>query len=164
MRSLIIRKATEQDFPEICRIYAGARDFMRDSGNPEQWGDGYPALDVIENDIRSGLSYVCVCDDGIAGVFYYSVELEPTYSAIDGQWLSDAPYGVVHRIATARGFKGAGAFCLDWCFDKCLNLRIDTHRDNVPMKNLLNKLGFTNCGIIWLEDGSERLAYQKVEV
>jgi len=159
---LTIRKTTVQDFPEIDRIYADARDFMRETGNPNQWKDRHPALDVIESDIKAGKSYVCVHDEEIVGVFYYSIETEPAYLIIDGQWLDDAPYGVVHRIATARSFRGAGAFCLNWCFDQCLNLRIDTHRDNAPMKNLLNKLGFTYCGIIELEDGDERLAYQKV--
>ena len=159
---MIIRKTTLQDFPQICRIFADARDFMRETGNPNQWGDVHPPLEVLNRDIQAGLSYACIHDDEIVGVFYYNIEVEPTYREINGQWLSNEPYGVVHRIATARTFKGAGAFCLEWCLGQCRNLRIDTHRDNTPMRNLLNKLGFTYCGIIWLEDGDERLAYQKV--
>ena len=158
---MIIRKTTERDFPAICQIYADARDFMRESGNPDQWRDEDPALEVIDRDIKAGLSYVCVQNDEIVGVFYFNIEPEPTYRKIDGQWLNNEPYGVVHRIATSRSFRGAGTFCLEWCFDQCLNLRIDTHRDNTPMRNLLNKLGFSYCGIVWMEGGDERLAFQK---
>ena len=158
---MIIRKTTEQDLPKIYQLYADARDFMRETGNPNQWKDSFPAQDLIDQDAKSGKSYVCICDDKIAAVFYFSIEIEPTYAKIDGQWLSDEPYGVVHRIAASRNFKGAGTFCLDWCLNQCLTLRIDTHRDNIPMKTLLNKLGFTYCGIIWMEDFDERLAFQK---
>ena len=158
---MIIRKATHQDFQQICRIYAGARDFMRVSGNPDQWGTVHPPPEIIRHDIDIELSHICIHFDEIVGVFYYNIEVEPTYSRIAGQWLNSEPYGVVHRIATTRVIKGTGAFCLDWCYDQCFNLRIDTHHDNTPMKNLLNKLGFTYCGIIWLEDGDERLAFHK---
>jgi hypothetical protein len=135
---------------------------MRDSGNPDQWGDVHPPRGLIELDIQAGLSYVCVYDEEIAAVFYFNVEIEPTYGRIDGQWLSDGPYGVVHRIARSRNSSGAGAFCLDWCFGQCRNLRIDTHRDNAPMRKLLDRLGFEYCGIIWIENGDERLAFQKI--
>ena len=156
-----IRKTIMGDLDEVCRIYAGARDFMRESGNPNQWKDTHPARDVIERDILSGESYVCVCGDEIAAVFFFSIGRDPTYGKIDGAWLNDDTYGVVHRIARARSAAGSGAYCLDWCFEQCRNLRIDTHRDNAPMRNLLKKQGFTYCGIIWLENGEERMAFQK---
>ena len=41
------------------------------------------------------------------------------------------------------------------------NLKIDTHRDNYPMQKSLKKNGFEYCGIIYLADGNERLAFQK---
>ena len=159
---MIIRKTTIQDFEDVCRIYSDARDFMRESGNPTQWGDTDPVHDLILSDIHAGKSYVCVCDDEIVAVFYFCVEREPTYDKIDGGWLDSGSYGVVHRIASSRRVKGAGAFCLVWCLGQCRDLRIDTHRANAPMRGLLNKLGFTYCGIIWLDDGSERLAFQKI--
>lgn len=97
------------------------------------------------------------------GVFYYKEGRDRTYDVIEGgEWLSEAPYGVVHRITSDGTVKGTASFCLDWAFRKCGNLRIDTHRDNVVMQNLLKKNGFSYCGIIHVEDGSERLAYQKI--
>ena len=159
---MIIRKTVMSDIDVVCGIYEGARAFMRSYGNLDQWKDGNPSREVVERDIRAGKSYVCVVDDEIAAVFYYSVERDPTYTKIDGAWLNDEPYGVLHRIARARDASGAGAFCLNWCFGQCSNLRVDTHRDNAPMRGLLGKLGFVYCGIIWLENGDERLAFQKV--
>jgi hypothetical protein len=89
---------------------------------------------------------------------------EPNYARIyEGQWLNDEPYGVVHRVASKTGKRGVASFCLNWCFEQCRNLRIDTHRDNIPMHNLLIMLGFVPCGIIYLENGDERIGYQKTE-
>jgi len=138
-----------------------ARDFMREKGNPYQWGDAYPPVDLIKHDISAGSSYVCTNGKEISAVFYFAIEPEPTYLRIDGRWLNDIQYGVVHRLATDRRFRGTGAFCLDWCYKQCLNLRIDTHRDNAPMISRLDKSGFTCCGVIWVENGDERLAFQK---
>lgn len=54
-------------------------------------------------------------------------------------------YGVVHRLAGDGSEKGIGAFCIDWAFSKCGNLRIDTHGDNIVMQNLLKKLGLNTA-------------------
>lgn len=53
---------------------------------------------------------------------------------------------------------------LDYCFALCSNIRIDTHRDNKIMQHNLSKHGFTYCGIIYLANGDERLAYQKIQI
>ena len=157
-----IRKTTLQDLPAVMDIYAYARACMLESGNPNQWKLNHPPQALIEADINAGSSYVCENESGIAAVFYFSVEREPTYDKIDGQWFNDDPYGVVHRIARGPGAKGAGAFCLEWCGAQHPNIRIDTHRDNAAMLKLLEKLGYTYCGIIWLANGDERMAFQKV--
>lgn len=158
---MIIRQATRNDLPEIMDIYANARSFMAMSGNGDQWGTVYPSVDLIERDIDTKM-YVAEENSSIACVFYYAFEHDPTYDEIfDGNWQNPEPYGVVHRIASARRVKGAARFCLDWAFNQCGNLKIDTHRNNIPMQNLLKSLGFTYCGIIHLESGDERLAFQK---
>ena len=115
------------------------------------------------DDISSGNSYVCVEHDKIIATFYYKEGIDDTYVRIyEGQWLNEAPYGVVHRITSDGTIRGAASFCLNWAFNKCGNLKIDTHRDNIVMQHLLDKNGFKYCGVVYLENGSERIAYQKV--
>ncbi len=146
------------------QIYAAARQFMKENGNPDQWKDIFPELKTIENDIEVGNHYLCLDeDDNILVVFAYIYGDDPTYHEINGKWLNNGPYGVVHRIASSNRRSGAAYYCLDWAYQQCHNLRIDTHQDNVPMQNLIRKLGFDYCGIIKTHDGTDRLAFQKFE-
>ena len=86
---------------------------------------------------------------------------EPTYDRIEGAWLTDEPYGVIHRMASYPQVHGIFAAIIDFAAARYAHLRIDTHQDNRIMRHLIEKHGFTYCGIIWLEDGAERLAYER---
>ncbi len=162
-----IRKSTEQDLGRIMDIYRYARQFMADHGNPNQWGPTcWPPETLIRKDIADGNSYVCTDDMGsVIGTFFFicGSDIEPTYREItEGRWLDDSPYGVVHRIASDGSQKGFGSFCINWAYDQCGHLRIDTHNDNTVMQNLVRKLGFVHCGTIHVqEDDAPRLAYEK---
>ncbi len=157
-----IRKATEQDIARIMEIYDDARQYMRAHGNLEQWNQSYPSRDLIEQDIADGYSHVCEEDGSLIGVFFYREGEDPTYQIIyEGAWLNDKPYGVIHRIAVSSHERGVASACFSYCFALCKNLKIDTHRDNYPMQRALEKNGFSRCGIIHLENGDERIAYQK---
>ena len=163
-----IRKSTGHDLERIMDIYAYAREQMAKSGNPNQWGPtNWPPEDLICHDIKDGNSYVCVNDaDEVIGTFFYTFgeDIEPGYREItDGDWADNSPYGVVHRIASDGSEKGIGSFCLNWAFDRCGHMRIDTHGDNKVMQNLLKKLGFNHCGTIYVEeDDYPRLAFEKM--
>lgn len=157
-----IRKATRDELDRIMEIYADARRYMREHGNAEQWAGGYPSREVIEEDLARGFCHVCVEGDELLGVFCYFVGEDPTYRIIeDGEWLNDRPYGVIHRIAVSSHRRGVASACFAWCYAACGNLKIDTHRDNIPMQRSLAKNGFTRCGIIHLANGDPRIAYQK---
>ena len=160
-----IRRTTLDDLPSVLEIYHGARAFMRENGNPDQWRANHPPQEQIENDIRTETSYVCENDGEVLAVFFFDIKPDPTYPVIKGAWLSDLDYGVVHRIARSQspGAKGSAAFCLNWCFKQIPNIRIDTHKKNAPMIKLLTGLGFKHCGTIWLENGDERMAFQKID-
>ncbi len=163
---MTIRNTVEADIPAIMEIYARARRFMAEHGNPHQWGDtNWPPEALIRADIEAGKSYVCEADGKAAAVFFYDCgeDIEPTYRDIeDGAWEKTSPYGVVHRIASAGNCKGAGEACIRWAYEQCAHLRIDTHPDNLPMQRLLSKLGFTKRGIIHVvEDDYPRFAYEK---
>ena len=160
---MLIRKTTEADLFRIGEIYENAKRFMRESGNPNQWNQGTPNIDTAREDMERGVGYVAEENGQIVAAFMFSLDGEPTYAKIyEGEWLSNEPYGVIHRIAVAEQGRGIIGYCIDECFSRCHNLRIDTHRDNLPMQRALQKRGFQYCGIIYLENGDERLAYQKV--
>ena len=158
----MIEKAVLWQLPQIMTVYDRARAFMANTGNPLQWGQNYPPEEMIRQDILDGKCYVNLKENTIKAVFYFAVEEDPTYGRIDGAWLNDQPYGVIHRIAVAENGRGVAGECFRFAQERCANLRIDTHEDNLPMQRCLAKHGFTRCGIIYLEDGDPRIAYQKV--
>lgn len=162
--SLKIRKSTIDDLGRMLEIYECARAFMARTGNPTQWGDGYPKEELLRSDIARGISYVAEYKGVIESTFMYFEGEEPAYHVIEGgAWKNDAPYGVIHRIASMGSVKGAGSKCLQWGFAQCGNLRIDTHEDNKVMQHVLEKNGFERCGKIYLEDGSPRIAFHKIK-
>ena len=162
-----IRHASVEDLPRMQEIYAYARQFMAEHGNPNQWGPtGWPPESLLRADIAAGKSYICMQDGQIVGTFFYhhGPDIEPTYCTIhDGAWLDEGPYGVIHRIASDGSVRAIGAACIAWALEQCPHMRIDTHPDNTVMQNLLVKLGFTHCGTIYVEeDPYPRRAYEKI--
>ncbi len=158
-----IRKTRIDELDKVMEIYKRARKFMAEHENPNQWGNNKPSGEQVKQDILSGKSYVCVENGEPVAVFYYAHEADPAYQQIyEGQWLNGEEYAVVHRIASAGSVKGAGSFCMQWACSHSSNVKIDTHKDNYVMQNMLKKCGFVHCGTIYLEDGEKRLAFQKV--
>ncbi|MGX8694817.1 MAG: N-acetyltransferase [Prevotella sp.] len=166
-----IRLAFKDDLPRMLELIECGRQKMRATGNLEQWTNGNPRRELLIQDIERGNSYI-VEDDGMAvATFAFIKGPDVTYHRIyEGQWLdepmdeqSKAPtsdYWVVHRMASVFEVHGIFKSVLDYCFTKATNIRIDTHRQNVIMRCALEKYGFHYCGIIYLLDGAERLAYQ----
>lgn len=157
-----IRKAAESDLESVMDLYEEGRKYMRENGNQNQWTNGYPQRELVLEDIHSGKLYLCQEGTEVLAVFFFDqgADIEPTYRKIEGAWPNDLPYGVIHRITSASHMKGVASFCVNWCKEQCSQLRIDTHRDNHVMQRFVEKNGFVYCGVIWIEDGSERLAYQ----
>ena len=154
-----IRKAGEEDLPRILEIYAYARSFMAVNGNPNQWGNSHPAVSTLEDDIRNGDLYVVADPSGIHGVFAFLLGVDPTYLKIfDGNWRSSTPYGTIHRIAS-DGSGGILAAALAYARGVIDHIRMDTHADNHIMQQALIKAGFSRCGIIYIADGTPRIAY-----
>ncbi len=153
-----------QDIPAAMNLFATAKLIMRSSGNLTQWEDGYPNEDIVRSDISQGGAHIVERDGQTVGYFALLPSPEPTYSSIQGKWLNDtAPYFVIHRIASSAATHGIFQEILEYAASVSPNLRIDTHRDNSIMRHLIAKAGFAYCGIIHLADGSERLAFQKVD-
>lgn len=154
-----IRKAREEDLPRILEIYAYARQFMAENGNPNQWGKHHPAASTLEEDVENGNLYVIEDSAGIHGVFAFLLGADPTYHTIyDGAWRSDTPYGTIHRIAS-DGSGGILAAALTFTKQIIGHIRMDTHGDNHIMQQALAKSGFSRRGIIYIADGTPRIAY-----
>lgn len=156
-----IRTARHDDLPAIMAILQRAKAFMSAHGNPHQWEDGYPSEALMEEEIRLGHCFVCETPDlGTVGTFCFSTGDDPTYADIEGQWLNDRPYGVIHRLASDGRTGGIARQCIAWCAAHTSNLRADTHADNLIMQRLLADNGFVRCGIIYTRQ-SPRIAYHK---
>ena len=162
----MFRGATRKDLPQILKIYAHAREVMKASGNPTQWGDHFPPEEQLAEDIDANRLFLYLVNGQLEGVFAFILGPDPTYRTItDGRWLNDTlPYGTIHRLASAGRQKGVAAAVITWCLEHCESLRADTHADNKAMQHLLEKNGFTRCGIIRVEDGTPRIAYQRMSL
>ena len=165
----IFRQAHASDLEQIMGIIRDAQAMMGEEGRT-QWQDGYPAAADIMRDLEKGYGYV-LADPSDCGIQAYGAVVfdgEPTYDVIDGKWLSNKPFVVVHRQATARALMGHG---LGAEFLKNVEslaasrgieaFRIDTNYDNRYMLRLLEKQGFSYCGIITLGSGDKRMAFEK---
>ncbi len=158
-----IRRTSRSDLDGILKIYESARQYMLEHNNPNQWIDGYPDEKTILMDIENNHHFVCVDDNRLLGCFAFIEGDDPTYKEIvKGKWLDDNPYAAIHRIAVLEHGKGIGSICIDWCFNRYKNIRVDTHKDNISMQRLLIKKGFKYCGVIYTQWGGERLAFQRV--
>ena len=158
---LVVRHTKYDDLKEIEDIFKYARKIMKDNNNPSQWGDDRPGIDLVIKDIEEDSSYVVLEDGKIVGTFACIKGIEPTYIEIDGKWLNDDPYVTIHRIAS----KSRGVFncAIEYAKKFNMDIRIDTHKDNSIMRHLIEKAGFEECGIIVVDDGTPRIAYQRIK-
>ena len=155
-----IRKARGEDLDVLDLLYQNASQFMAQQGNPTQWPKNYIKKEFLKEDIEEGILYVVEEEGSICGAFVFIEGEEPTYQKIEGKWLSNEPYGTIHRLASNQEVHGLFAFVLEYCRNRINHIRIDTHKDNQIMQHLILKNGFTYCGIIYVEDGTPRYAYE----
>lgn len=156
-----IRKTRKEDIKKILEIYDIAREFMAKNNNPNQWEKTYPSLETLKDDIRKEVSYIIEDDEGkIQGTFAFIIGDDEYYNYIEnGSWSKDQTYGTIHRIASSGKVRNITKICLDFCIDKISYLRIDTHKDNLPMQKAVKSYGFKECGIIYVRDKSPRIAF-----
>lgn len=164
-----LRKATEVDIDSIMNIINQAQTWFKDQG-VDQWQNNYPNPETIKRDIDNNYGYVLLKDNVVISYVAFIFDGEITYNSIyDGEWISNGEYAVVHRMAVDSRYKGQGLASVVFkyieglCLEKeVYSIKVDTHEDNIPMQRLLYKNGFRYCGIIYLEDGSKRIAFEKI--
>lgn len=162
------RLATYSDIQVIMACIHDAQALLREC-DVDQWQDGYPTAEIIAEDISRGDSFVITEGNDILATAVICFSGEPTYKIIRGKWLNDEKYAVIHRLAVRKEARGTGlakrlfAFAEQLCSEHNIgNIRVDTHRDNAIMQQLLHSLGYTLCGEITLTSGATRIALHKV--
>ena len=163
------RQAKISDLDQIVEIIELSKKYLKET-KVDQWQDGYQSKEDLRRDIESGNSYVLTNKDEIVATTVISLDGESTYNSIfNGEWITNEDYIVMHRVAVHDKYKGKGIFkeLIKEAEILALNkgissIKIDTHRDNISMQRAVVKNDFQKCGIIYLEDGSERIAFEKV--
>ena len=158
---MLIRQARYEDIEPIMGIVRSAQVALCELGI-DQWQDGYPSKEIIEQDIVAGVGYVA-CDDGGAVVGYEAVVPtgEEAYSQIeDSKWHTSNNYVVVHRLCVLGDSRRRGVaielmnFASEFALKHGVaDFRIDTHEGNVRMLALLNKMRFEHVGTIRYDSG-----------
>lgn len=164
---MILRKAKKSEVPQIWEILQQAIENRKNDGS-EQWQNGYPNEETIQEDISKGFAYVLVEDDKIIAYAAIIFGIESAYNDIKGKWLTNGDYVVVHRVATSKEVKGRGIatqlfkMVEDIAIEqKVFSIKVDTNFDNIPMLKILDRLGYIYCGEIFFS-GASRRAYEKV--
>ena len=162
------RKATPDDLSIIWIILQKAIVRRKYDGS-QQWQDGYPNENVVEQDIAKGIGYVLTLDNtkiiGYAAILYND---EPAYEQLNGTWLTNGDFVVVHRVAISDDYLGKGIAQKIFLYteeiaieNNIFSIKVDTNFDNIPMLKILEKLGYIYCGEVSFR-GSARKAFEKI--
>ncbi len=161
-----IRKSNKNDLDGIMAVIQDAKASLKKDGVP-QWQGVYPGVEEFEEDIEMDGSYVVEVDGKIVGTAFLKDMEESTYATIDGAWMVDGRYVVIHRFAILSSMYGSGVsrFVVEQAIEiarscGCESVRVDTHPENLRMQAFVKRMGFVYCGVISCEYGGKRLAYE----
>ncbi len=141
---------------------------LRKSQGSTQWQDGYPNENTVLDDLRKGAGYVLLEEGKLVGYCAIFLSDEPAYENLEGEWLTEGDFFVVHRIGISKEASGKsyGKKLLQHVEAKALrqgihSIKVDTNFDNQAMLAILKALGYHYCGQVYFR-GSARRAYEKV--
>lgn len=161
------RKAELSEIAAIWTILQQAIQRRKEDGS-NQWQDGYPNPEVIQKDIEKGAGFVLVEGKTIIGYSAVLINDEPAYATIEGNWLTNGNFVVLHRVAIAENYLGKGLAKLilkyieEFALSKNIySIKADTNFDNIAMMKIFETLGYTYCGEVYFR-GSPRKAFEKV--
>jgi GNAT superfamily N-acetyltransferase len=167
MMNYHFRKAEMSEISRIWEILQRAIVRRKEDGST-QWQDGYPNPDVVKKDIEKGLGFVLVEGETVIGYSAVIMNYEPAYDAIEGKWLTNDDFVVIHRVALSEKYLGQGlanmiiAYIEDFArINNIYSIKADTNFDNIAMIKIFKNRGYTLCGEVYFR-GSPRKAYEKV--
>ena len=168
------RRAVPEDMDALLDILEQAKAYLRESG-VDQWQEGYPNREALLADMEAGRGWIFECEGRPAGYECISMSPEECYRDIDGAWLTEGEnYAVIHRAMAAADFRHTKLASEMFSLAEDLaagmgrqSVRVDTHRDNMAMNRLCEKLGYTFCGVVDLSSvdpahDSKRNGYEKI--
>lgn len=165
------RRTEVKDISSVVIMYNQAISYLKNQGI-NQWQSGYPNESTLRKDMADGDSYVIESNGKVIASACISFKEDMNYRYIEGgSWQNNHEYAVIHRIVVDESVKGKGVakVLMDACEQLCIEravdtIRIDTHEENKSMQSMIAKQGFVYCGVIFLQDGAPRNAYDKVLV
>ena len=168
------RRAVPEDMDALLDILEQAKAYLRES-SVDQWQEGYPNREALLADMEAGRGWIFECEGRPAGYECISMSPEECYRDIDGAWLTEGEnYAVIHRAMAAADFRHTKLASEMFSLAEDLaagmgrqSVRVDTHRDNMAMNRLCEKLGYTFCGVVDLSSvdpahDSKRNGYEKI--
>ncbi|MDI6046037.1 GNAT family N-acetyltransferase [Flavobacterium yafengii] len=161
------RKAELSEIASIWEILQQAIQRRKEDGS-NQWQDGYPNPEVIQKDIEKREGFVLVDGETIIGYSAVLINDEPAYEKIEGKWLTNGDFVVLHRVAISEKYLGKGLAKMILKYieefavsNNIYSVKADTNFDNIAMMKIFESSGYTYCGEVYFR-GSSRKAYEKV--
>lgn len=154
---MMIRNAKAEELDRLMPIFEGAKAFMRERGNPNQWQD-YPPRELIAEDIARGECFVLEDEDGIQGVFVLSFRRDEEYELPEAGF-GGGEYATIHRLASTGKRRGVFRQTLDYCTARADCFRVDTHVENRIIREKLAAYGFQEKGELY-RYGERFLTYE----
>ena len=151
-----IHRIEKDDMQRIMKITNDAKYLLKQNGSL-QWQQGYPNEDTFINDINNKSLYGIYENNNLMAYGAYILGKDINYVEIDGKW--DIPANekdlAIHRVAVDCNCHGKkyGIKILKYgiIYAKklgCLTVKVDTHKNNIPMQKCINKSGFVYKGIV----------------
>lgn len=163
------RLAKEVDREKIEKIYEDGSLKLKSLGINQWQGNEKPNLNNFSNLNENKIIYVLEDKEIIVSTLIIYDKDQDYENNLVGTWNSPKPYVALHRIATLNGArkKGYGRKIIEFAEayareNNFKSIRIDTHRENKPMQNLLSSMEYNFVGLVFLDGKRERFAYEKV--
>ena len=163
------RLAKEVDREKIEKIYEDGSLKLKSLGINQWQGNEKPNLNNFSNLNENKIIYVLEDKEIIVSTLIIYDKDQDYENNLVGTWNSPKPYVALHRIATLSGArkKGYGRKIIEFAEsyareNNFKSVRIDTHRENKPMQNLLSSMEYNFVGLVFLDGKRERFAYEKV--
>ena len=161
------RLAKEIDREKIEKIYEDGSLKLKSLGINQWQGKEKPNLHDFTNLEDNKIIYVLEDEKEIVSTLIIYDHDDDYENNLHGKWNSPKPYLALHRIATlsSQTKKGYGRKIIEFAEiyareNNFKSVRIDTHKENKSMQNLLNSLGYSYVGIVYLGGTRERFAYK----